>query len=190
MNNYTDIDLCSKALLKIGASTIDSFEDGVAEAEVSTNLYPMIRDGLISAHPWNFAVTQSKLSRLTIIPVADYQYAYQLPLNLLRIISAGVGARGKGLEYSIQENMLLSNFSNVTLTYIYRPAEYQFPAYFVDILVSKLAAEFCLPLTESTSRAEYLTKKFEGEFSKAKLLDSQQDTPQTFEDFTLVEVRR
>lgn len=54
----SSIALCSRALLKLGASTIASFDEGTAEAEVSANLYPPVRDALLSAHPWNFATGQ------------------------------------------------------------------------------------------------------------------------------------
>lgn len=190
MTNYTDISLCSKALLKIGASTIASYEDGTAEAEVASNLYPVIRDGLLSVYPWSFAVAQTSLGRLAENPLADYQYAYQLPNDLLRIISAGGHGQGRGLEYRVSETTLHTNSKRVNLTYIFRPAESSFPAFFADALVSRLAAEFCLPLTESASRAEYLAKKANDDITKARLIDSQQATPQRFEDFTLVEVRR
>jgi len=51
----TGIALCSRALIKLGADSIASFEDGTAEAEVAASLYGPIRDALISAHPWTFA---------------------------------------------------------------------------------------------------------------------------------------
>ena len=60
--NYTDVSICSKALLKIGAQTITSFEDGTAEAEVAANLYPLVRDSLLSAYPWSFAIMQPPIS--------------------------------------------------------------------------------------------------------------------------------
>lgn len=156
---YTDIGLCSQALLKIGAATISSFEDGSSEAEVAANLYPLLRDGLLSVYPWSFASAQCALPRLTEMPVADYRYAYRLPPDLLRIVSAGIGERGQGLEYRIRENALHTNADKVVLSYLFRPAEKNFPAFFCDALVARLAAEFCLPLTESSSRAEYLAKK-------------------------------
>lgn len=190
MSSYTDLSLCSQALLKIGASTIDSYEDGTAESAISANLYPLVRDSLLSSYPWSFALAQTSLNRLSNSPLADYKYAYQLPLDLLRIISAGRGARGKGITYRVAENTLHTNAEAVVLTYIFRPQEANFPAFFADALVAKLAAEFCLPLTESTSRSEYLSKLCDESFAKARLTDAQQDTPQCFEDFTLVEARQ
>ena len=96
--SYTDVSLCSKALLKIGAQTITSFEDGTAESEVSANLYPLVRDSLLSSYPWSFAIAQKRLGRLDLTPVADFKYAFQLPSDFLRIISAGSGSKGRGAD--------------------------------------------------------------------------------------------
>lgn len=188
--NYSSISLCSKALLKIGASSITSFEEGTAEGEVAANLYPYIRDGLLSSYPWSFAVSQIQLGRLETAPIADYQYAYLLPSDFLRIISAGNQGRGQGIEYRIVEDKLHTDMPSVNLTYIYRPDESIFPAYFCEALINKLAFEFCIPLTESSTRAEFLNKIAEESITKARLIDSQQATPRCFEDFTLVEVRK
>lgn len=187
---YTSISLCSKALLKIGASTITSFEEGTAEAEVAANLYPYIRDGLLSSYPWSFAVAQVRLARLETSPLADYNYSYLLPSDFLRIVSAGSGGRGRGLEYRIVEDCLHTNLQEVNLTYIARPDENIFPAYFCEALINKLAFEFCIPLTESSSRAEFLSRIAEDSISRARSIDAQQATPSRFEDFTLVEVRQ
>lgn len=188
--SYTKISLCSKALLKIGASTITSFEEGTAEAEVAANLYPCIRDALLSSYPWSFAVTQVRLPRLAAAPLADYNYAYQLPNDFVRVISAGMGGKGRGITYRIAENSLHTDMPNVILTYIFRPDENSFPAYFSEALIAKLSFEFCIPLTESTSRAEFLSKLADDIVSRARAVDAQQATPRCFEDFTLVEVRQ
>jgi hypothetical protein len=183
------IALCSRALLKVGAATIASFDEGSAEAEVAANLYPPIRDALISSHPWNFATGQTTLPRLAADPVADYAYAYHLPADFLRALSAGVGGRGSGISYRIAENRLHTDAGAVVLTYIFRPDELAFPPFFAQALIARLAAEFCIPLTESSTRAQLLYRLAEEEFRRAKLADGQQDTPLAITDFPLVEVR-
>ena len=64
-----------------------------------------------------------------------------------------------------------------------------FPPFFAQALVARLAAEFCLPLTESASRSEVLFRLAEAELRQARLVDSQQDTPRAIEGFPLVDVR-
>ena len=185
----TAIALCSRALIKIGAQGISSFHEGTAEADVAFYLYGSVRDAMLSAHPWRFATAQTGLALLEEEPLADYQYAFALPADFLRAISCGSGRRGLGVDYRIHENKLHANQKQITLTYIFRPQEINFPPFFDQALIARLAAEFCLPLTESTSRAEYLTKAAEDEFKNAKLIDGQQSIPNAIWDFPLIGVR-
>jgi hypothetical protein len=184
------IALCSRALIKLGARTILSFDDGTAEAEVARTLYAPARDALLAAHPWTFATAQAPLARLSDAPVADFRFAYQLPVDHLRTLSAGGGdRRGQGLVYRRERDRLVTDAEAVFLTYIFRPDESTFPPPFVEALSARLAAEFCLPLTESTSRGELLYRLAEEALKAARLIDSQQDTPAAVTGFPLVEVR-
>jgi hypothetical protein len=183
------IQMASRALIKIGATPIAGFEEGTAESLVAATLYPSVRDALLSAHPWSFATAQRVLSRLVGAPAADFDYAYQLPPDFLRALSAGEAGYGRGLDYRIVERRLHTNAASVTLTYIFRPSEEAFPPFFDQALIARLAAEFCLPITESTSRAEALHKLADDQFRQARLIDAQQDVPARFEDYTLVGVR-
>jgi hypothetical protein len=184
-----DIGLCARALAKIGVHPITSFSDGTTEAEIAGLLYAPLRDAVLSSYPWNFATRQVGLVKLATPPNADYQYAYQLPNDFLRAISAGIGGRGRGVNYRIYRNELHTNASDVLLTYIFRPDESNFPPYFDALLMTRLAAEFCLPLTENTGRADSLAKMADIEFTRARQIDSQQDSPSRLEHFTLIDAR-
>jgi hypothetical protein len=181
--------LCSRALLKIGAQPVASFDEGTAEAEVAANLYSAVRDAMLSSHPWSFATGQMDLPRLAEVPFADYRYAYQMPADFLRVLSAGSGGAGRGLFYCLHEQRLHTDADQVTLTYVFRPEESEFPPFFAAALATRLAAEFCIPLTESTSRAEMLHRMADGEFRAARLADSQQATVKAIEDFPLIMAR-
>ncbi|HNQ91701.1 MAG TPA: hypothetical protein PKI93_02095 [Alphaproteobacteria bacterium] len=185
----SDIGLCSRALVKIGAHPIASFSDGTASSEIAGLLYDSVRDAVLSSYGWSFATGQVTLTRLTTAPAADYQYAYQLPNDFLRAISAGYPARGRGLSYRIQGRQLHINAEEVLLTYIYRPVEETFPPYFDMALIARLAAEFCIPLTENVSRSEVLSKLAEQEFTRARQIDAQQDSPNRIESFSLIDAR-
>ncbi len=185
----TALALCSRALLKIGAQPIASLDEGTAEAEVAANLYPAVRDAMLSAYPWSFATAQATLPRLAARPVADFAHAFQLPPRFLRALSAGAPGSGRGITYRILESRLHADAPQVTLSYIFRPDESGFPAFFAGALAARLAAEFCLPLTENASRAEVLHRLAEQETRAARLADSQQATPRAVEDYPLIDVR-
>ncbi|MBM3557228.1 MAG: hypothetical protein FJX47_16940, partial [Alphaproteobacteria bacterium] len=171
------VQLSSRALIRLGASPIASFDDGTVEAEIARNLYPSTRDALLSSHPWSFATTQATLARLAEAPIADHANAFQLPGDFLRALSAGGNGSGRGLDYRLAGGRLLADAEAATLTYVYRPDEGSFPPFFDQALIARLAAEFCLPITESTSRADSLGRLAEAEFRRAKNIDSQQDIP-------------
>ncbi len=185
----SDIALCSRALIKIGASPIQSFTDGTAESEISGALYDHTRDALLSAYAWSFATAQTQLNQFAEAPIADYQYAYALPNDFLRALSAGGAGRGRGLNYRLSGNALHTDASEVILTYIFRPEEQAFPPYFDQAIIARLAGEFTIPITENTSRSQTMLTIAEREYERARQIDAQQDTPNRIEDFTLVDVR-
>ena len=63
--SITAIDLCSRAVLLIGANAIQSFEDGTRESNVCSSIYELVRDTLFANrdkfHPnmeiWNRDIT-------------------------------------------------------------------------------------------------------------------------------------
>ncbi len=184
-----DVALCSRALIRIGASPITSFDDGTAESEIAGALFGSTRDALLSAYPWTFASGQVALSQLETPPLADYAFAFGLPTDFLRAISAGSSTKGRGLNYRIARGALHTNASAAILTYIFRPDESEFPPYFDQALIARLSAEFTIPVTENTSRAELSFRIAESEFERARQIDAQQDTPNKIESFSLIDAR-
>ncbi len=184
-----DVALASRALIRIGAAPIASFTDGTATSEIAGALFAPVRDALLSAYAWSFATGQVALTALGSPPIADYAKAFQLPSDFLRALSAGTGSRGRGLNYRISRGALHTNAESVVLTYIFRPEEEEFPPYFDQALIARLSAEFVIPVTENTSRAEAAFGLAEAEFKRARQIDAQQDTPNKIDNFTLVDVR-
>ena len=75
----SSIELCSSALVKLGAEGISSFDDGSAEARVASRLYPLARDALLSTHPWSFATRQTVLARLATAPATTFTSTLYTP---------------------------------------------------------------------------------------------------------------
>lgn len=186
----TALDLCAAALLKIGAQPIASMASETVEGACVRQLYPMTRDALLSAHPWSFTLTQADLAARPEPPIADFAYAFALPADHLRTVSVGARGSGRGLAYRVQGAAILCDVDAVTLTYQRRVDEAELPAFVVPLLVDRLAAELCVPLTENTARAGELLRLAEAELRLARLVDSQQATPRQIDDFTLIAARR
>ena len=184
-----DVAICSRALIRLGAQPISSFDDGSAESEICGALYSQSRDALLSAYGWNFATAQIELQQMNEDPIGEFSHVFALPNDFLRAMTAGSGKVASGLDYRIMRGKLYTNATQVILTYIFRPDESEFPPFFDSVLISRMAAELCIPLTENTSRYETMMKMSETEFSRARQLDAQQDRPQRLKYFPLTDVR-
>ncbi|MEO1019982.1 MAG: hypothetical protein AAFY56_20175 [Pseudomonadota bacterium] len=186
---YTDTELASLALVKLGALPLSSFADQSAEAEIAKRIYPLVRDGLLSAHPWGFTLARLELQPSEPQQIDDGRSRFEVPADMIRSASAGVGSADVGIPFTIEGAYIVAASPTVTLKYHRRAPESLFPSHFASALTARLAAEFCFPITESTSRAEALFRLAEAELSLAKLVDSQQKSPQRIEDFSLIRAR-
>ncbi len=183
------VELCAAALVKIGARPFAAFEEDTAEAACARRLYPITRDTLLGMHPWSFTLTQATLAPEAAAPVADFAHRFALPEDHLRTVSVGSAGRSRGITYRMQGGHVLCDAQEIVLNYQRRVPETELPPFFVPLLVTRLAAEFCIPLTEGSSRAMDLYRLAEAELRSARLIDSQQSPPRAFEDFTLIEAR-
>ena len=180
----TDISMCSNALLLIGHSTISSFTDPGAGPEVAANLYDTTYENLLTQHRWRFATAKRQLSQLTSSPLNEWQYAYTLPADYL------TGFRVyPSTDYEIYENKLYSNENEIAIDYIFKPDESRLPAYFVKLMEFHLAAQFAIPVTDNTAKAEEYRRMYEDQLRRAKFIDSQARPSDGFVDSPFLEVR-
>jgi len=80
----SDVDIANLALTKVGANPITSFGDNTANAALFNRTYGMLRDKLQRSR-WNFNRAYVNLAASTTAPPFEYQYAYQLPDDYLRL---------------------------------------------------------------------------------------------------------
>lgn len=184
------ITICNLALSHLGDSaTVVSIDppEGSAQAEHCARFYPLARDALLEAHPWNFA---TRRERLALLAHQDsvYQYRYAMPNDALSVIAIqpeGVrddyeqAGRMVPEEYQIErENgvrVVLCDTPYAVMRYISTatdPALY--PGYFVEALAWKLAGMLCGPLNKGSDRVQECAQMFAHYFGAARQLDSKQ----------------
>jgi hypothetical protein len=170
----TDIEINNQALLLVGATQIQAFDDESREAEVSSALYFTIKETLLSIHPWTFALGQKNLTRITQVPLGDFNYAYQLPTNpkMLKVIKTDPNSR-----YRIFEDKLYCDNAEVNITYLFDPKEQNYPSFFISALVMELAKFYAAALIQDDTSIQIFTSLAEKELRKARNIDSQQQPP-------------
>lgn len=169
----TKLDLCSMALLKLGEKPLVSLNGDTASAQLARTLYDTTIDALLSGHPWRFA-TQT----LSIEKNQDNEFV--IPEDVLRIL------RCSGRIYG---NQIFANTDNVQMIAVMRVGAEKFPSYFVALAATKLAMEFCVPLTGNQQVLRTLISLYESEFQNAKFIDSTTDINSGIENFSLINAR-
>ena len=177
------VQLVSNALLLLGGQPISSLTDGSTGALLGANLFENTYLEMLSSHRWRFAVKSLKLSKLTQSPDTDFNYAFQLPADLVYLIKADVA------NYEVYEKELHSNANDVTIDYTYRVEEDTLPAYFAKALEYNLAAQFAVPLTGDMSKGQYYNQAFLNAVKKAKFADSTQRPGDAFVSSPYTDVR-
>lgn len=187
------ISICNAALLKLGVAPITSFDAGTAESFTASKLYPIVKRAALSSHTWSFA---TQMVRLGLLGGDEYaqndsegEFHYALPGDFLRALHFSSDARSHTVDYQIRDTEIISTQSGLRLKYIADMSEDYFPPHFLQALIARVAAEFCLPITDSTSRMEVLYRLSELEFQKARGVDNLQEDAPYLADNSLLEVR-
>lgn len=181
------IDLCNKALDKLGQSPIVSLGDGNKAANLCTRNWPLIRDQVLRDHPWNFAVKRTQLSPLVDTPAWGFTYAFQLPAKCLRLIEVRDLSTD---EYQVEGRQILANESVLYVRYIERVEDpNQYDTLFQDTVATRLAAELCEALTNSTSKKQVMMEEYDDSLLRAKRVDGQENPPVDFEEDDWIKVR-
>jgi len=176
----TNIDLCARALIMIGASPISSFSDGSTEALVASNIYEDIAQSSLTRHRWKFATNQKQLSLLTTVPEGRYDYAYQLPASpgVLQINTLTVNDHV--VSYSRYKDMIYINSyganSKLILDYIYRVGEDYFPPHFRLALIYDLASVFAGSIARDTAMIREFKTLADRQFLISKNIDAAEVT--------------
>ena len=198
----TDIRICSDALLMLGGKAISSFNEGTSASNTCDRLYPGIKYSTLQSYPWSFSFKKVQLAQTINTPVNQYRYEYQLPSDRLGAIrraynSTAIGA-GTFNDWVIQGDKLLTNETTVVIDYQFAPTESEMPAYFVQLLKYMMAWHLADPITDQVSKTQYWQQVAVGSpgennrggyFRTAMVVDGQGNTTQSFEDFSLIEVR-
>lgn len=187
----TDIDICSRALVLIGAQPITSFSDGTTESTVAYNLYEDTVRDLLSRYRWRFASGQAQLARRTDVPDAKWEAAYQLPTDLLLLHDVSVA--GSVIDYDRYQNLVYCDASateDVIADYTFRADEDLWPPYFTTAVELTLASIFAYAVANQIQTADYLDKKALRQLAMARNIDAQSQTTRKLDLKGFEQVRR
>ena len=114
-------------------------------------------------------MTKVALSQLVAAPLNQWQFAYQLPADML----LPIGIYPADLDYEIYASHLYSDRSSVEFDYMFKPEITATPAYFSTLMTYALAKDFIKPITESDDAVKIMENKYNIQRDKALFADAQ-----------------
>lgn len=172
-NMFTKIDLCSMALLKLGEKPIQSLVEDSAGAQLARTLFNPITDALLASYPWRFAMRTYELTKTD-----DDNFV--IPSDVLRVLQC---------PGRIEAGRIIAEPEKIQIVALVRVSPESYPSYFVSLVATKLAMDFCVPMTGNHNVFRMLAALYETEYASAKFIDSTTTTATNIENFSLVNAR-
>ncbi len=179
MSISSETQLVNNALIRLGANTITDIDtDGSHESNTMQQLYAPTRDALLRQHFWNFAIKRSNLSANAVAPAFEWAASYPLPSDFIRLkkIWNTDGA------YSIEGDAIYSDQTSLLqMVYIRRITDTTaFDPLFTQVLTLMLAILAEPRIQGGTTNTDRLQRELQQVLLEAKIVDSQDSTPEQF----------
>lgn len=187
MLNDNAINICSRALNAIGAESISSFDDGTDEAKIANAKYETAKKDLLAVYPWTFNTAEVYLGRLNSDSLAKYTYLYELPTDWLRTLAIKQGATM--VPFCYRQGKINTDYETASIEYLYDIDETDMPAYFVSLLIDRLARDFLIPVTGKNDDYAIFDRIYQNNLATAKNVDAQSKSPSVIDTSLLLRVR-
>tara|TARA_S200000501_G_C20621674_1_gene654898 strand:+ start:35 stop:664 length:630 start_codon:yes stop_codon:yes gene_type:complete len=204
----TEVKICNKALLLLGAESITSFTDGSTAGNACGLIYPDVKATTLGMYSWSFTIAKKELNRDVETPNSEWQYQYTMPNDMLTGVPRAVRASstaGSPLITTWEMGTTLGGYSalftnqlSIFIDYQRSVEEGNMPSYFTQLLTYQLAWHLAEVMTDQTAKSEYwrgvaLGVAVEGYrggfFRQAVNIDSAGQTPSVIQDYLLTDVR-
>lgn len=196
----TAIEVQNRALLKLGAERIASIEDESKEAIAMRLAWEHVRDRVMAAYPWTFALKRASLASLVEVPVWGFDRLFQLPDDYLAldwIDGAGGDAQAASLmdgtedAWRIEGGRIATNLS-APLKIVYRARvedPQQWGPMFCEALAVELAYELCDHLTGNLQRKGIIERERVQAVAAARRQNAIQQAPRYLPDSAWLQSR-
>lgn len=168
----TDVSICSRALMNLGAAPINSFDDPGDTAKMLKLVYPEIRSTIVSGYRWECMKVRKELTRESVTP-GGFQYQYLMPGDLIGTPDAVYSSEDPYSRatsgYEVRGRKIVTNLPRAWVEYSAERPEAEWPAWFADLVMSAVAAEIAFMVTDQQNVKDYWEYKTYGTPSENRI---------------------
>ena len=173
-------EIANKTLSKIGDRRVSNIEtDSSERAQVINSMFDMVRDQLLAAFPWNFAIKRASLAKDVVAPVWGYSNYYTVPTDFLSLLSIQNNPR-----YLMENGKIATDEgAPLKIRYVKRVTDTgNFDVWFDEALACELGVECIERVSGSNTKKQILMSQRDMAIAKAYANDSIQDPPQELQE--------
>jgi hypothetical protein len=204
----TEVRICNKALLLLGAESISSFTDGSTAGNACSLIYPDVKATTLAMYAWSFTIYKAELNKDLNTPNSEWTSQFTMPIDMLTGVPRAVRASSSSGSPTITSwemgtatggySVLFTNQTSIFIDYQRLVQEANMPSYFTQLLTYQLAWHLAEVMTDQITKSEYwrgvaLGVQVEGYrggfFRQAVNIDSAGQTPSVIQDYLLTDVR-
>lgn len=179
MPSVSDVGICNQAIGWVGGNLITSLDQDQAEARLAKANYALLRNALLEAAEWTFAMRRFVPPRLAAAPEWGYPYKFQLPSDVLRVCYVGQSGRPEEgdpvLNWLREGQWILTEQEQVFVRAVVEIVDpVQFSPLFVQALAARLAMDLAIPIASSRSLQNDMANLFSAKMSEAVSSDAKQ----------------
>lgn len=169
------VGVCNSALQKLGSpARITSLSDNSPTARALSVSYESVRDKLLRASPWNFAIKRAQLAASATDPLFTKDHAYPLPSDFLRLLPTDPEDNANTLDWQIESGSIVTNDdAPLEIRYIWRVTDPNaMDVLFLDLWAVELALQLCYEITGSNQKKAALLEERKTILREAKRVNA------------------
>ena len=179
------VNMCNSALNLLGASTISALTDDTKNARLCNQRYEPVRNRVFRSHAWNCLHKRVQLAQNSTAPVVEYDYAYLLPSDCLRVLKIHNGTTDSiatNLDYKIEGRNIVTDIDTIFLIYIALDTDpNNYDTYLRESISHQLAADICYAITNNATLANNYMTRADERLREARFIDATENSLGTVE---------
>lgn len=179
------VNMCNSALNLLGASTISSLTDDTKNARLCNQRYEPVRNRVFRSHAWNCLHKRVQLAQNSIAPVIEYDHAYALPSDCLRVLKIHNGTTDSiadALDYKLEGRNIITDEDTVYAIYIALDTDpNNYDTYLRESISHQLAADLCYAITNNATLANQYMTRADERLREARFIDATENSLETIE---------
>lgn len=166
----SEVDICNRALQKLGAKRITSLSEDSVNARACNAAYSIVRDAELRKHPWNFAIQRANIAADSTEPDWGRANSFTLPADFIRLLAPYPEDNLNDMDWQIEGNKIYTDdTAPLYVRYIARIEDTSlFDSLYIESLACKIALELCEELTQSNQKKEGLREDYKQVIADAK----------------------